>query len=259
MTNPTIELGRVLACVSPNDSISLPLSPWPMQTQVQREQVWLYKNREWIYTRGMLHYSNLDILDPIAVEFMNLDSVQTHLKQLELHLFLLKKLYDILVLIGFSEIVEILPRSNLSFHDYSKCLILEIAGYAERWGMESKGSLFWKTALNHHMISNPHHIGTFWGNKHHLSKVDVHGIYQVSECFLLESILDGISRTIEKRPMITLGEIFDQNREREFVSNIRVDLEDSNGEQALVERYFRKISSLIRNSHLSMRYFDRYL
>ena len=75
MTNPTIELGRVLACASPNDSISLPLFPWPMQTQVQRKLAWLCKNREWIYTRSIWHYSNLDILDPITIEFMNLDSV----------------------------------------------------------------------------------------------------------------------------------------------------------------------------------------
>ena len=56
--------------------------------------------------------------------------------------------------------------------------------------------------------------------------------------FLLESILDGISKTIEKRPMITLGEIFNQNRERVFVSNIRVNLVDSIGKLALVGRYF---------------------
>ena len=56
--------------------------------------------------------------------------------------------------------------------------------------------------------------------------------------FLLESILDGISETIEKRPIITLGEIFNQNRERVFVSNIRVNLVDSIGKLALVGRYF---------------------
>ena len=206
-----------------------------------RDLEWMHKHHEWIWAHGPIHLDRLDPNDHIAQQFKDLDCIRTHVRQLDVHRFLLVKIWEILIRIGCPEF-NLLTRKHLEIHDESKMSVLIAAGYSEKWVLKSKNQLFFNQACGYHFAGDPHHIGAFFGakgDKWHLKNAHLHGISTVPDLFILEAVVDGISRRIERRPLIQLNEIFNYEEDKKYFGGYRLDNEDTSGEGATYERFYR--------------------
>ena len=213
------------------------------KSRAQLDHEWLISHYDWILSHSMIYIHELDLSDPIANTFVNLQSINNHLSQLRVHLKFLTKLYDIIT--NICPPFKILPKSRLLLHDGSKKTVLEVVGYTEKWVIGSETKLFWKAALNHHLHSNPHHTSTFF-------KFFKGPVPQV---FIVESILDGISRKAEKHPFMTFKELFDLRQEEAWLSSF--DVGEGNTESEVAISFFKMVAEQIQHLPLKDTYFDK--
>ena len=241
MANLTNEVNKILSYASE----SLDDDSKTYLTTLKRNHQWIIDHQDWVAIHGMLHVNQLNMDDPLAAEFVELDVVQTHLQQLRSHLFHLNKLYTLLIELGCN-CFKIISPNQLKYHDYSKGFVLEIVGYVEKWVLESKTRLFWRQSCDHHLNSNPHHLQHFWKDSGK----------EISASFLAEALLDGLSRKTEKRPLIILSEIFNFQDEKAWIETISMGPGRTGIEYNQLKDMFLTASSLVDASPKSGSYYD---